>query len=174
MKSHSFDNCLHTCWKSRDVSLPGAEPYPSVASLPRRFLDHNYTESKALTLKQIRKSYIEPQELERYYSYLQGTALNQSILLTRISRLEMLDEVEELELVLEHYAITWGVKLSGENIRSGSRWTQWGININPIAIALKEEYWAYFEMRWVPCEPVCVWSFKSFKWLWSDSNIKPN
>ena len=138
MKSHSFDNCLHTCWKSRDVSLPGAEPYPSVASLPRRFLDHNYTESKALTLKQIRKSYIEPQELERYYSYLQGTALIQSILLTRISRLEMLDEVEELELVLEHYAITWGVKLSGENIRSGSRWTQWGIN--PIAIAPKEEY----------------------------------
>ena len=27
--------------------------------------------------------------------------------LSRIKRLEMLDEVEELDLVLEHYAITW-------------------------------------------------------------------
>ena len=28
--------------------------------------------------------------------------------LDRISRLEHLDEIEELELVLEHYAISWG------------------------------------------------------------------
>ena len=50
----------------------------------------------------------------------------------------MLDEVEELELVLEHYAITWGIKLSGKDIGSGSRWVQWGIN--PITTAREEEY----------------------------------
>jgi hypothetical protein len=29
----------------------------------------------------------------------------------RISKLEFLDEVEELELVLDHYCVAWGVKL---------------------------------------------------------------
>lgn len=28
---------------------------------------------------------------------------------SRIAGLEMLDEVEELELVLEHYGVTWGL-----------------------------------------------------------------
>jgi len=27
----------------------------------------------------------------------------------RVSQLELLDEVEELELVLSHYAVSWGV-----------------------------------------------------------------
>lgn len=35
----------------------------------------------------------------------------------------MLDEVEELNLVLEHYAITWGVKTSA----SVSPWVEWGL-----------------------------------------------
>lgn len=50
----------------------------------------------------------------------------------------MLDEVEELDLVLEHYAITWGIKLSGEDTGFGSRWAQWGIN--PIITAREEDY----------------------------------
>lgn len=50
----------------------------------------------------------------------------------------MLDEVEELDLVLDHYAITWGVKISGEDIASGSRWAQWAIR--PIATPREEEY----------------------------------
>lgn len=29
----------------------------------------------------------------------------------RISKLEFLDEVEELELVLDHYCVAWGVKV---------------------------------------------------------------
>lgn len=32
----------------------------------------------------------------------------------RISELEMLDEVEELDLVLAHYAISWGTKDENE------------------------------------------------------------
>lgn len=45
----------------------------------------------------------------------------------RISALEMLDEVEELNLVLEHYAITWGVKLDGSSDLSNSLWAKWGM-----------------------------------------------
>lgn len=36
----------------------------------------------------------------------------------RVSRLEMLDEVEELELVLEHYAVSWGMR---------GKWGDWGL-----------------------------------------------
>ena len=45
----------------------------------------------------------------------------------RISSLEMLDEVEELNLVLEHYAITWGVKLSSP-AATVSPWNEWGLS----------------------------------------------
>jgi [phosphatase 2A protein]-leucine-carboxy methyltransferase len=78
--------------QSRGVSLPGAEPHPDLNSLSRRFLDVGFTTAQAVTLREIRRRYIEPQELQR------------------LSQLEMLDEVEELELVLDHYAISWGVK----------------------------------------------------------------
>ena len=38
----------------------------------------------------------------------------------------MLDEVEELDLVLAHYAVTWGLKLpSGQ--KPSSKWLEWGL-----------------------------------------------
>ena len=83
--------------QSRGVSLPGAEPYTDIASLSRRFLDLGFTTAQALTLREIRRTYVEPRELRR------------------IAQLEMLDEVEELELVLDHYAISWGVRFPDEN-----------------------------------------------------------
>ena len=45
--------------------LPGAEPYPTKASLPTRFLKHGFTAAKALTLREIRRSYVHPAEQER-------------------------------------------------------------------------------------------------------------
>jgi len=40
----------------------------------------------------------------------------------------MLDEVEELELVLQHYAITWGVKVFGnEESLYKANWNEWGL-----------------------------------------------
>ena len=45
-----------------------------------------------------------------------------------ISSLEMLDEVEELDLVLAHYAVTWGLKLpTGQQLDSPSKWIEWGL-----------------------------------------------
>lgn len=46
--------------------------------------------------------------------------------LDSISSLEMLDEVEELDLVLAHYAITWGLKLP-DGHKSSSNWVRWGL-----------------------------------------------
>jgi [phosphatase 2A protein]-leucine-carboxy methyltransferase len=102
----AFGQVMMSNLRARNVSLPGAKPYPSLESLPSRFLRHGFTSAKALTLRNIRSNYIEPSELER------------------ISSLEMLDEVEELNLVLEHYAITSGVKTSAASISS---WNEWGL-----------------------------------------------
>ncbi|KAG1746350.1 S-adenosyl-L-methionine-dependent methyltransferase [Suillus lakei] len=73
-----------------------------------RARNHGFTSAKALTLRNIRSNYIEPSELGR------------------ISSLEMLDEVEELNLVLEHYAITWGMKASS-SAATISPWVEWGL-----------------------------------------------
>jgi len=100
--------------KLRNVSLPGAEPYPSAASLPGRFTRHGFTTAHALTLRDIRRDYIASEELER------------------ISQLEMLDEIEELELVLQHYAVTWGVKLPAPTHTSrNADWPAWGLKSKP-------------------------------------------
>lgn len=44
----------------------------------------------------------------------------------------MLDEVEELELVLEHYAITWGLKLpiaAQALLHNRLGWEYWGLYV---------------------------------------------
>ncbi|KAJ7594892.1 S-adenosyl-L-methionine-dependent methyltransferase [Mycena floridula] len=101
----SFGRVMVNNLMSRNVSLPGAEPYPDVESLPNRFLSLGFSKASALTLRDIRRTVILVEELQR------------------ISKLEMLDEVEELDLVLEHYAITWG--LWGKDLCEPR--SQWGL-----------------------------------------------
>ncbi|KAG6839561.1 hypothetical protein C0991_001512 [Blastosporella zonata] len=79
--------------KTRGVSLPGAAPYVTRETLPGRFLEVGFSAARAVTLGEIWREWISPDELER------------------IRGLEILDEVEELELVLSHYGVTWGKKL---------------------------------------------------------------
>ncbi|KZT01447.1 leucine carboxyl methyltransferase [Laetiporus sulphureus 93-53] len=102
----SFGRVMRANLQARNVVLPGAHPYPTLQSLPNRFLQHGFTTANALTLREIRRSYIDPTEQER------------------ISHLEMLDEIEELELVLEHYAITWGLKVPPTS-NAKVDWTEW-------------------------------------------------
>ena len=51
--------------QERNISIPGVEPYPDEQSLPNRFLNAGFTAARALTLKEIRRAYIESSELER-------------------------------------------------------------------------------------------------------------
>lgn len=51
--------------QTRNVSLPGAVPYPTLESLPSRFLNLDYASAHALTLKDIRRTFIDPIELDR-------------------------------------------------------------------------------------------------------------
>ncbi|KAH7909366.1 S-adenosyl-L-methionine-dependent methyltransferase [Hygrophoropsis aurantiaca] len=106
----AFGQVMMNNLRARNVTLPGATPYHSLSTLPSRFLNHGFTSTAALTLRHIRRDYLPGSELER------------------ISSLEMLDEVEELELVLEHYAITSGIKLFGScDDATKARWTAWGL-----------------------------------------------
>lgn len=106
-----FGQVMLTNMKARSITLPGAVPYPNFASLPSRFLQHGFQHAQALTLRDIRRKYIRREEVHR------------------TSKLEMLDELEELELVLAHYAITWGVKVG--RISGDSRWAAWKLQPAP-------------------------------------------
>ena len=57
---------INIYYQVRNVSLPGAEPLTSIDSLTSRFLDAGFQDARALTLKEIRRSYIEPEELVRW------------------------------------------------------------------------------------------------------------
>jgi [phosphatase 2A protein]-leucine-carboxy methyltransferase len=46
--------------------------------------------------------------------------------LDRIAKLEFLDETEELDLVLDHYAISWGLHLASLNDET-TQWGDWGL-----------------------------------------------
>ncbi|KAF8911534.1 S-adenosyl-L-methionine-dependent methyltransferase [Gymnopilus junonius] len=101
----AFGRVMVNNLKERNISLPGVEPYQTIESLSTRFLDSGFAAAVALTLKDIRKAYIDDGELER------------------ISKLEFLDETEELNLVLAHYFISWGLYLGSSD--SSAIWGHW-------------------------------------------------
>jgi [phosphatase 2A protein]-leucine-carboxy methyltransferase len=55
----------------------------------------------------------------------------------RISRLELVDEIEELDLVLEHYAITWGLFVPKS--AAVADWGQWGLSTKVAAPVDEDE-----------------------------------
>ncbi|OCF36375.1 leucine carboxyl methyltransferase 1 [Kwoniella heveanensis BCC8398] len=93
-----FGRVMRRNLASRNLSIPGSI-FPTPASQGERFLDASalgeegvFTSCGAKTLWQVREDVIDQTELQR------------------ISKLEILDEIEELKLVLEHYVIAWGTK----------------------------------------------------------------
>ncbi|KAF9486008.1 leucine carboxyl methyltransferase [Pholiota conissans] len=103
----AFGRVMINNLSERNITLPGVGAYPTIESLPNRFIHTGFKAARALTLKDIRKNYIASEELER------------------ISQLEFLDETEELDLVLAHYAISWGLLLINTDI--GAIWGKWGL-----------------------------------------------
>lgn len=109
--------------KERGIALPGAEGYPSVESLRERFISTGFVASRALTLKEIRKECISNEELERLV--FPGISRSLYSYFASISSLEFLDETEELDLVLAHYAISWGLSISDMPLTF--KWGGWGL-----------------------------------------------
>ncbi|PPQ79591.1 hypothetical protein CVT26_015433 [Gymnopilus dilepis] len=103
----SFGRVMVNNLRERNITIPGAESFQTIESLSKRYLDAGFSAAFALTLKEIRKTYIEEDELER------------------ISKLEFLDETEELDLVLAHYYISWGLYLGSSDL--GTIWGNWGL-----------------------------------------------
>ncbi|KIL68744.1 hypothetical protein M378DRAFT_196171 [Amanita muscaria Koide BX008] len=99
-----FGKVMMNNLRERNVTLIGAEPFTTLDSLKKRFHDVGFHFANAITLKEIRKNFIRHEELER------------------VSQLELLDEVEELDLVLDHYAISWGLVPGQDN-----GWKEWGL-----------------------------------------------
>ncbi|KAF8520281.1 leucine carboxyl methyltransferase [Hysterangium stoloniferum] len=88
----NFGRVMKENLRSRNVTLPGVDAYPTLEAQCHRLTANGFTYGRSLSLKTIRSQYIDPGEL------------------SRIAKLEFLDELEELELVLNHYAISWGTK----------------------------------------------------------------
>lgn len=61
---HLLEGILTWC-KARNVTLPGAEPFNTLESLSKRLTDVGFTAARALTLKEIRRAYVEESELNR-------------------------------------------------------------------------------------------------------------
>ncbi|BGP57235.1 hypothetical protein JCM8202_005328 [Rhodotorula sphaerocarpa] len=75
---------------ARSLALPGADSTPTLEALTRRLAAAGAQGSVgAKSIKQIRDECIPRDELQR------------------VAKIEQIDEVEELNLVLEHYAVSW-------------------------------------------------------------------
>ncbi|CAE6491056.1 unnamed protein product [Rhizoctonia solani] len=109
----SFGKVLKDNLKARHIELPGVDAFPSLNSQLSRYTSNGFSHSKGRTLKSIRRENIPVSELQR------------------ISRLEHLDEIEELELVLEHYSITWGYsdRINGGELEGNNSLDQWDLSL---------------------------------------------
>jgi hypothetical protein len=92
--------------------MAGFEANRSIDSQIHRFKEHGFTEIVCTDIKALRTlSYAgnqkdgDPDEAED-----KGWKARWSAELDRIRKLEFLDEVEELELILLHYALSWARK----------------------------------------------------------------
>ncbi|TFK23147.1 leucine carboxyl methyltransferase [Coprinopsis marcescibilis] len=106
----SFGRVMLANLQTRNVALPGALPFNTLESLSERLMKVGFTAARAVTLREIRKDYTKKSELEW------------------IAKLEFLDETEELDLVLDHYAISWGLRLESDAVPI---WGHWGMKERP-------------------------------------------
>ncbi|EFP85437.1 uncharacterized protein PGTG_11793 [Puccinia graminis f. sp. tritici CRL 75-36-700-3] len=97
---------------TRGLSMAGFEANRSIDSQIQRFKEHGFTEIVCTDIKALRTRSFpgnqrdgDPDEEEG-----EGWKARWSAELDRIRKLEFLDEVEELELILLHYALSWARK----------------------------------------------------------------
>ncbi|KAH8920870.1 leucine carboxyl methyltransferase [Atractiella rhizophila] len=86
-KGDEFGRVMKQNLKNRQIHIPGVLP----AKEKEQFSKAGFKKVEVKDLKTIRRVDVPRSELER------------------IAKLEMLDEIEELELILEHYCLAWAV-----------------------------------------------------------------
>ncbi|KAF9578598.1 hypothetical protein BGW38_005520 [Lunasporangiospora selenospora] len=74
--------------KARQIELPGIHAYPSLKSQEERFMSRGWISAKAVDMNTLHDSISEAE-------------------MKRISALEIFDEVEEWQLLAQHYCIAW-------------------------------------------------------------------
>ncbi|PLW52431.1 hypothetical protein PCANC_02375 [Puccinia coronata f. sp. avenae] len=101
----SFSRMMVQNLAGRGLSLAGFECNRSVASQIARLEEHGFTEIVSTDMKSLRVGVATAEEGrgEEWKTRWEGE-------LERIRRLEFLDEVEELELILQHYAVSWATR----------------------------------------------------------------
>ncbi|KZS87292.1 leucine carboxyl methyltransferase [Sistotremastrum niveocremeum HHB9708] len=104
----SFGRVMKENLRARNIEIPGVEESSALEAQLQRLFNGGIQSAQAMTLRTVRQKCISEEEL------------------SRISRLEMLDEVEELDLVLSHYVLTWGYSLpNGVTDEEREHWKAW-------------------------------------------------
>ncbi|KAF9940259.1 hypothetical protein BGZ67_008026 [Mortierella alpina] len=81
--------------KARQIDLPGIHAYPSLKSQEERFLSRGWLAAKAVDMNTLHAS-LPDEEMKR------------------ISTLEIFDEVEEWQLLAQHYCVAWAYRVTAQ------------------------------------------------------------
>ncbi|KAL1921332.1 uncharacterized protein VTP21DRAFT_11048 [Calcarisporiella thermophila] len=92
LPNDAFGSVMIQNLKQRGLTLKGIHAYPTLECQRDRYLKRGWTYADSVDIEKIHDRHIDPVEL------------------TRISRLEMLDEFEEWRLLARHYCIAWAYK----------------------------------------------------------------
>ncbi|CAH1758045.1 1807_t:CDS:2 [Entrophospora sp. SA101] len=81
----------------RNIELRGIHAYPTLQSQKDRYLSRGWNYAEAIDINEIHDYHLDPNEL------------------SRISRLELMDEFEEWKLLAKHYCIAWAYKVTTDD-----------------------------------------------------------
>lgn len=102
------------CPQARGIDLLGSPANMSLSRQVERLREIGFEKAFSRDVRQIRKKDIGTDEWQRYvpcvHSNIGATYISIAYFWNHnsLTQLEMLDEIEELDLLLSHYSITWG------------------------------------------------------------------
>ncbi|KAI8812165.1 S-adenosyl-L-methionine-dependent methyltransferase [Cladochytrium replicatum] len=91
--------------KFRNIELPGIFACPTLEDQKSRYLRQGWSASFAVDMLQLYEKHVTPAEK------------------TRVSKLEIFDELEEWRMLSQHYCISWGIHAS-EGVKDGTSFVE--------------------------------------------------
>eukprot|EP00842_Homolaphlyctis_polyrhiza_P000289 jgi/Hompol1/1260/HPOL_000528-RA len=88
----AFGSTMLSNLKTRNIELPGIFAHPTLESQMTRYTEHGWIISRAIDLNQVWRDVIS--ETEK----------------ARVAKLEIFDEVEEWQMLSQHYCVSWAAK----------------------------------------------------------------